>query len=272
LLAAECPELAEDPIRLVDEGWDNFTFLVGQRYAARLPRREVAVPLLVNEQRWLPVLAPRLSLEVPVPVYVGQPSALFPWPWSVVHWIQGKTAETHVFHSADTTLLARVLRALHQPAPGDAPRNPFRGVPLSTKSEMVEERIQRFERRPEVDPSRLAAIWRDACAVPGAELRVWVHGDLHPRNVVVRDGALVGLIDWGDVHGGDAATDVASAWMLIATARHRREFLDAYGAGEALVCRAKGWAVHLGLALVASGEPRHTQLGFNTLERVLADS
>jgi aminoglycoside phosphotransferase (APT) family kinase protein len=99
-----------------------------------------------------------------------------------------------------------------------------------------------------------------------------VHGDLHPRNVVVRNGALAGLIDWGDLNGGDAATDVSCAWMLIADARRRREFLAAYGPGEALVCRARGWAVHLGLAHLESNEPRHTQIGLATLERVLADS
>jgi len=150
--------------------------------------------------------------------------------------------------------------------------NPFRGVPLSTKSEIVEQRLIGFGRRPGADASRLAAIWREACSVDSAGQRVWVHGDLHPRNVVVRDGSLVGLIDWGDVHGGDAATDVACAWLLIANAPRRLEFLKAYGASEALVCRAKGWAVHLGLALVKSGEPRHTQLGLAALERVVADS
>jgi aminoglycoside phosphotransferase (APT) family kinase protein len=125
LLEADCPEFAALPIRMVDEGWDNFTFLVGQRYAARFPRRKVAVPLLVNEQRWLPVLAPKLSLEVPVPVYVGQPSEMFPWPWSVVNWIQGATAETHFFHAADATLLAENLLELHQPAPAERQRIRF---------------------------------------------------------------------------------------------------------------------------------------------------
>ena len=151
LLAAECPELAELPVRMVDEGWDNFTFLAGQQYAVRLPRREAAVPLLLNEQRWLPVLAPRLPLAVPTPVYCGAPGELFPWPWSVVHWAPGVTAERHPFHSPDVRLLAETLLKLHEPAPDEAPINTFRGVPLSTKNEMVAERIDRFRRRPNVD-------------------------------------------------------------------------------------------------------------------------
>jgi aminoglycoside phosphotransferase (APT) family kinase protein len=272
LLDAEYPGIADRSIRLVDEGWDNFTFLIGQHHAARFPRRAVAVPLLVNEQRWLPLLAPRLPIDVPAPVHVGQPSQRFPWPWSVVNWIAGSTSEDHHFSAADTVLLAETLLALHQPALADAPANPFRGVPLCTKHEVVRERLHRLQQHPGVDTQRLSAIWREACSVPDAEERLWLHGDLHPRNVVVRDGALAGLIDWGDLCGGDPATDVACAWMLIDAAPRRHEFLAAYGAADALVSRAKGWAVQIGLALVDSGEPRHVPLGLATLHRVVADS
>ena len=82
----------------------------------------------------------------------------------------------------------------------------------------------------------------------------------------------VGLIDWGDLNGGDAATDLACAWMVISNERRRQQFLNTYRASEELVCRAKGWAIHLGLALVGSGDPRHTPLGLAALERVVADS
>ena len=271
LLELECPELCELPIRIVGEGWDNFTFRVGQRYAVRLPRRKVAVSLLANEQRWLPVLAPRLSLEVPELVHLGRANELFPWPWSVVNWVAGDTAETHFLQSTDTVPLAQALHELHQPAPDDAPVNPHRGVPLSIKSEIVEERMNRL-RRIETDLSRLEAIWRGGCEAKLAQDRVWVHGDLHPRNVVIRDGSLVGLIDWGDLNGGDAATDIACAWMLFADALHRLQFLDAYGVSDDLCRRAKAWAVHFGLALVESGERHHMRLGAVTLERVLADT
>lgn len=272
LLASQCPALAEEPIRLVDEGWDNFTFLVGSRHAARLPRRELAVALLANEQRWLPVLAPRLPLEVPTPVHAGRPSEEFPWPWCVVHWIAGHTAETHNCGSADAALLAETLAALHQAAPDDAPANAFRGMPLREKNDVFQERLRRLERHPGVDAARLTLLWREACDGPEAEMKVWLHGDLHPRNVVVRDGVIVGLIDWGDLTGGDAATDLACAWMLIDAAPRRREFLDAYGADEALVRRARGWAVHLAIAMVDSGEPRHVPLGLAALRRVIADA
>jgi aminoglycoside phosphotransferase (APT) family kinase protein len=213
LVELECPSLVEESLCLVDEGWDNFTYRVGKRHAVRLPRREAAVALLANEQYWLPLLAPRLPLETPVAVHVGKASNLFPWTWSVVKWIPGNTAENHGFRPADVSVLAETLVALHQPAPDAAPINPFRGVPVRAKNDIVGERLNRLGQRHEVDVGRVAGIWRETCDAPDAEQRVWLHGDLHPRNVVVRDGSLVGLIDWGDLNGGDASTDVACAWV-----------------------------------------------------------
>jgi aminoglycoside phosphotransferase (APT) family kinase protein len=274
LLDEQCPEFAGEPLQLVDEGWDNYTFLTGpshsgRNHAARLPRREAAVVLVANEQRWLPLLAPRLPLAVPAPIFAGRPSKLFPWPWSVVTWIPGTTAERHNFGSTDTRLLAETLLALHQPAPADAPENPFRGVPLAKRNDAFGERLHGLHQHPGVDTARLAAIWREACAAPPARERRWLHGDLHPRNIVIREGALVGIIDWGDLAGGDVATDLACGWLLLGAER-RREFLAAYGADEALVARAKGWAALMGLALLVSGESRHTPLGAKTLERVIS--
>jgi aminoglycoside phosphotransferase (APT) family kinase protein len=270
LLEKDCPGLVGKPIHLVGEGWDNYTFRIGEQDAVRLPRRNAAVPPLRNEQRWLPALAPRLPLQVPVPVHSGEPSELFGWPWSVVRWIRGRTAEEYGFHVADAVLLARTLAALHEPAPESAPANPFRGVPLDTKAEAVEGRLDRLRGMPGVDGSWLRVLWREACSASMARERRWLHGDLHPFNVLVRDGSLVALIDWGDISGGDVATDIACAWTLIDSRKVRREFLDAYGASEALVHRAMGWAIALGLFFVTSGEPRHVPLGLATLKRVVA--
>jgi aminoglycoside phosphotransferase (APT) family kinase protein len=272
LLDAQCPRFAGEPLRLVDEGWDNVTFLLGERHAVRLPRRDAAVALLLNEQRWLPVLAARIPLSVPVPVHLGAPSASFRWPWSVVAWVPGDTAERHRFGAADVALLAETLLALHQPAPEDAPRNLVRGVPLRDRAEVVVGRLDRLARHAGVDVASVDAVWREACSVPASEERRWMHGDLHPRNVVVRDGALAGLIDWGDMNGGDVATDLACTWTLVDGGARRRALLDAYGASAAMAMRALGWAVHMGLMLADSGEPRHVPLGLTTLERVLEDA
>jgi aminoglycoside phosphotransferase (APT) family kinase protein len=100
----------------------------------------------------------------------------------------------------------------------------------------------------------------------------WLHGDLHPRNVLVEGGALSGIIDWGDITAGDAATDLAAIWMLFDDANARRAALNAYGwLSPATLARARGWAVHLGATLLDTGlvdNPRHARIGERTLLRL----
>lgn len=272
ILEVDCAPLADEEISFVGEGWDNFIFRVGDRHAVRLPRRVAAVGLIVNEQRWLPVLAPRLPLETPVPIHFGKPNRLFPWPWSIVNWISGQTAENHRLTPGDVTVLTKTLIALHQPASVTAPQSQFRGVSVRTKTDLVQRRLKDLERRDNVDASRLAAVWREACQATETNQRVWLHGDLHARNILVSESRLTGLIDWGDLNGGDAANDLACAWTLVMDAPLRQEFLRVYGADEELVRRAKGWAIHIGLAMANSDEPRHVPMGLAILDRVLADA
>src|SRR5216683_1017313 len=91
LLATQQPDLAHLPVEVMANGWDNVMYRVGDQLVARLPRREVAARLLMHEQQWLPVLQPRLPLPVPAPVRAGQPSLGYPWPWSVVPFLPGRS-------------------------------------------------------------------------------------------------------------------------------------------------------------------------------------
>ena len=254
LLESQHPRFLSGEVALVDEGWDNFTYRVGSDYVVRLPRREAAVQLLLNEQRWLPLISSWIPLAVPVAIGIGVPSPRFRWPWSVVKWIPGTTAEGLVLSSDDARVLAESLRSLHRTPPPDAPPNPFRGVPLAARRAVVEERFARSRL------TGLDALWRAALEAPPAETAVWLHGDLHPRNVLVRDGALGGLIDWGDMTAGDPATDLACAWMLF-DAQGRAMFLEAYDPTEDEHARAMGWAVNFGSAMLDSGHARHAAIG-----------
>ncbi len=250
LLASQHPMLRGD-LRAVAHGWDNDVFRLGDDLAVRLPRREAAARLIEHEQRWLPVLAPLLPVPVPVPVAVGIPDAWYPWHWSVVPWFDGARALDLPAAERDVLAeeLADVLRALHVAAAPEAPVNPVRGVPLRSRDEIVRERL--------TATPELADAWSDAVAAPDWEgPPVWVHGDVHPGNLVVRDGRLSALIDFGDLCGGDPACDLAIAWTGFTAVG--RDVFRARLAGrydDATWRRARGWAVSIATLMLEADDP-----------------
>ena len=133
------------------DGWDNVTYRLGDDLAVRLPRRAVAAELFESEQRWLPVLARRVDVAVPEPVRAGHPGEGYPWPWSVVRWIDGTPVDEAPLDPTEAAPFGRFLADLHGPAPDDAPRNPYRGIPLRAKGESLAIRWDRLDaprRRP----------------------------------------------------------------------------------------------------------------------------
>ena len=214
----------------------------------------------LKERRWLPLLAPRLPLPIPVPVRDGAPSERFPKIWTVMTWVPGLPLDhasiTRGEHAADT--LAAFLRALHVAAPPDAPVDTTgRGAHPSDSTDGFDQlfravdadAIGRGRRRA---PRRLAGRRRGA---PAGRVRgVWVHGDLHPANVVVADGTLAGVVDFGDLFAGDPAVDLAAAWVLLPAGAADRFFAAYAEADEATVRRARGLAVLKSLFLLLMGQ------------------
>nr|WP_255604569.1 aminoglycoside phosphotransferase family protein [Oscillochloris sp. ZM17-4] len=275
LLAEQHPDLAGLPLRALDAGWDNAMFGLGERLAVRLPRRAAAAPLIIHEQRWLPRLAPQLTLPVPAPARVGLPGRGYPWRWSVVPWLAGDAADQREPDAGQARPFAAFLRSLHTPAPAAAPANPVRGVPLSQRADAVAARMRGMAGRADLLTPQVRRLWDDALGAPLDVSPTWLHGDLHPRNVLVAGGAVSGVIDWGDITAGDRATDLAAVWMLFADPRARAEALAAYGdLSDATLRRARGWAVLFGVTLLATGlvdHPRHALIGERTLRRVAED-
>lgn len=274
LLSEQHPDLADEPLRRVAAGWDNESWRVGSDLVVRLPRREAAVPLVDHEQRWLPLLAPQLPLRVPTPVRHGQPSGRFPWPWTIASWVPGRpSAEDPPADGWRAAVdLGRFLAALHVPAPPDAPRNPYRGVPLTERDAAVRGRLVELDGV--IDVEAVTAVWDAAVALPHRSgPPVWIHGDLHPLNVIVDGGHITGVIDFGDITAGDPATDLAVAWMLLPPATHGT-FRAAVGIDDATWGRGQGWAVALGLAYLAmsAGNPTMAMIGRRTLDAVVADA
>ncbi|WP_433020924.1 aminoglycoside phosphotransferase family protein [Kribbella sp. CA-294648] len=248
LLEEQHPDLAGLEIREVDGGWGNQMWRLGDEFAVRIPRMEGAPELLRTEWKWLPSLARRLPLPVPVPVRAGEPSDRFPWTWHVVNWVAGEPADrTPIDRAGSAETLAQFLRAMHTEAPADAPVNPSRSVPLSELG--IEHWFPLAGDDPEV-----RRIWEAAVAAPAwAGPPLWVHGDLHPANVVVTDGALSGVIDFGEICAGDPAVDLSAGWVLLPAGAAER-FFAAYGdVDEATMQRSLGWAVLKCLFLLAMG-------------------
>ncbi|MFD7617922.1 aminoglycoside phosphotransferase family protein [Streptomyces sp. NPDC059802] len=280
LLQEQHPDLAGLAIRQVLGGWDNQQWRLGDELVVRMPRTERAPALQLKERKWLPVLAPRLPLPVPTPVRIGEPSARFPRPWTIMTWVHGEaldhTSISRGDHAADT--LAGFLRALHVEAPAEAPASSDRGGHPKECTDGFEKFLQA------VAPGDIAAdvraVWDDAVAAPEWEgPPVWVHGDLHPANVVVSDGTLSGVIDFGDMFAGDPAWDLAAAWVLLPTGAASR-FFDVYAlADEATIRRARGLAALKSLFLMLMGQngdrglpggkPTWGPAGRAALERVL---
>ncbi|MDE0036708.1 MAG: aminoglycoside phosphotransferase family protein [Gammaproteobacteria bacterium] len=271
LLQAQFPQYASHPIQPMGSGWDNVMMRLGADLLVRLPRRAVAAVLIEEEQRWLPELSARLPIDVPVPIHKGRPSKDYPWPWSIVRWLPGDGADRSPPEPDEGRRLASFLSCLHQAAPAGARANPVRGVPLATRAEQVGERMERLARTTDAITPALRAAWRDALAASSRTERLWLHGDLHPLNILVSRGRITGVIDWGDLTAGDMATDLAAFWMLFDSPTRERA-LTAYGpVDDPMRARAMGWAILLGVMLLDTGlvdHPRHAAVGAAILRRL----
>jgi aminoglycoside phosphotransferase (APT) family kinase protein len=278
LIASQHPDLAGLPVEFLANGWDNAIFRLGDSLLARMPRREFGARTIAHEQRWLPLLAPRLPVKVPAPLRVGRPAPGFPYSWSVVPYLPGTPAADAEPGELDLSVVAAqvggFLSAMHRPAPPDAPENPFRGIPLGGRADTFEENLALLSGQ--ADGATIAGarrLWADALAAPAYDGPPrWLHGDLHPANILAEHRRVSAIIDFGDITAGDPASDLSVAWMLLPLEWHAA-FRAAYGnTGEDLWRRARGWALALGTAFVAhsADNPQIHRIGLRALRAALA--
>lgn len=243
LLAEQFPELAELPLEPVfPRGTDHALFRLGDDLVIRLPRIHWAAGQPEKEELWLPRIAPHLPLEVPRPVAVGEPGHGYPWRWAVHTWLPGKPAGPERFRDPCEAAedLARFVTALRRIDTTDAPLA-RRGAPLAPPGAVVLEAIEKL--RGTVDLSAVMAVLEEAVAAdPWNGPPEWMHGDLDSRNLLVRDGRLSGLVDFGDLGVGDPACDVGAGWKLF-SGEARRVFRDALEVDDAMWARARGHTV-----------------------------
>lgn len=255
------------------EGWDCEVWRLGTDVALRLPRRAAAAPLIRNEWRSLEVVGPALEaagISVPTPMVRGVPDARYPWHWSVVPWVKGDRGLDipRADRSGWAETLANALATLHVPAPADHPMNPHRGRPLTTRASAFSDRLALLRDRGAIGErveTVLSEAWTAGVRAPQWNAPpVWIHGDLHPGNLVADGPALRGLIDFGDVTGGDPAYDLAVAWLAFER-RGRDRFIAATAAryDQATWIRARAWAAAVAVMLLANSddEPDYAALG-----------
>jgi aminoglycoside phosphotransferase (APT) family kinase protein len=241
LLEAQFPEWADLPIeRVPSSGTDNALYRLGEDMVVRLPRIDWAVGAVEKERRWLPFLAPHLPVEVPLPLANGEPGEGYEWPWTVYSWLDGENPQIGggtVELARDLAAFVSALRALDA---AEAPRA-SRGGPLAAEDAHVRRALEQLDG--EVDAESAAAVWDEALRAPAWDGPPrWFHGDLMASNLLLRDGRLAAVIDFGTCGAGDPAIDLLPAWNFLPVGA-REVYRAELGADEASWTRARGWAV-----------------------------
>ncbi len=265
LLAEQFPEWQELPLQRIEpSGTVNAIFRLGDELSVRLPRREGPAEPGSVELEWLPKLASRLPVEVPVPVAQGRPGADYPWFWEIHTWVDGEVVGVDELDALQAARdLAALVLALQRVDPSGAP--PGRGIPLAVRDEQMRYWWARFDG----DPRAWEAWQRALSAAPWDGPPVWHHGDLDCRNWLVRNGRISGVIDWGSMGVGDPACDVMVAWKLHSAAA-RDAFREALPTDDATWERARGWVVSQAVAALSYYTPENNPSLYREAEAWLA--
>lgn len=273
LLEGQFPQWAELPIeRVPSTGTDNALYRLGDDLVARLPRIHWAVGSVAKDLRWLPLLAPLLPVEIPVPLAKGLPAEGYPWEWGVYPWLAGANPTVGGIPDAEALAreLAQFVAAVRRIDLADPP--PAGRAVLAMREE--ETRAAIAELRGTIDTHAAATVWEAALQTAATSRPSgWIHGDLMPGNLLLQSGRLAGVIDWGGVGIGDPACDVMPAWTVL-PAEVRNDFRDELGVDETTWIRGRGWALSVGLVALPYYEetnPRFAAVARHVIAEVLAD-
>lgn len=277
LIKAQFPQYATLALEAVlPGGWDNRTFRLGQELSVRLPSAKRYVAQVEKEHCWLPRLAPHLPLPVPVPLAMGAPAEGYPWPWSIYQWLQGEPATTGGITDlpAFARSLGSFLAALHRidatngPAAGS--HNFHRGGRLAVYDSEIRAALTALTGR--IDAASAAEVWEAALSSEWSGQPLWVHGDVASGNLLIKDGTLCAVIDFGSSAVGDPACDLVMAWTEF-SGDSRTAFRAELAFDDNTWSRARGWALWKALITIAGAgeDPLLIEKAGRIVTEVIAD-
>lgn len=259
LIQKQFPEWKDLIIRAVEKsGWDNRTFHLGDEMTIRIPSKEEYAPQILKESKWLPILGKELSCKITDPLGLGKPSENYPWHWSINKWIEGDTAS--LSNIIDLNQFAKQLgifvKELHGIDASNGPvagsHNFHRGGDLSVYSSELQEALSKVK---DFDEKKIASsIWEEAVSTKWDNTPVWVHGDFAVGNILIKDGELNAVIDFGCLAVGDPACDLAIAWNLF-DSPSRHIFREILALDQNTWIRGMAWTLWKTLCCPIEGTP-----------------
>lgn len=259
-------------------GWDNRTFHLGETMSIRMPSAEIYAHQIEKEFYWLPILAPLLPKQISIPLIIGKQTKNYSWSWGIYKWLEGETVTTT--HNIDLNMLAKdlgtFLKALYTinstggPAAGS--HNFYRGGHLHVYNDQVQQALVILENK--IDTSKARMIWESAVTTTWEKDPVWVHGDIAAGNLLVQNGKLNAVIDFGGLAVGDPACDLAIAWTQF-TDSSRQLFKESVSLDHETWNRGKAWALWKALIIAAKiidGPTIEKKHCWQTLDAILRDT
>lgn len=249
LIKSQFPQFKKLQIKEVDvQGHDNRTFHLGDELLIRLPSAECYSDKVEIEQKWLPILAKNLSFQIPSSIAMGKPSRDYPFNWSIYKFIEGQSANTLNLNKLDLNFIAlqltQFLKELHKVDIAGAPipgvHNFYRGANLKIYDKETRSAILNLKKLINADAA--LKLWEKALISKWEKSPVWIHGDLAPGNIIIKNNKLIGVIDFGGMAVGDPACDLVIAWTFLKD-ESRKIFKTNLALDSNTWMRAQGWAL-----------------------------